>query len=156
MLIFRPKVFCSDEVQFHLDDFVNRQNCHIQCSNNPLLILERQMNQQRVTVWCGFQPGGLAVIDANYRDMKIRFIVKLQDMNVHDLLLTHVQEIIRLPKSKVYVNKPTISATFIQNVYGKFRQSVCASQAIRYAFTCIALNVYLMNELKYHNFLLKA
>jgi len=41
------KIIFSDEAHFHLDGFVNR-------SDNPHVIVEKQMHSQRVTVWCGF------------------------------------------------------------------------------------------------------
>ncbi|EFN79402.1 hypothetical protein EAI_09473, partial [Harpegnathos saltator] len=54
----------SDEADFHLDGLVNRQNCRIWGSENPRVIVEKQMHPQRVTV-C--------------------FVSKLQDMDVDDM-----------------------------------------------------------------------
>ena len=56
---FLNKVMFSDEAHFHLDSFVNRQNCRIWVSENPYVIVEKQMHPQRVTVWCGFRAGGI-------------------------------------------------------------------------------------------------
>ncbi|CAK1590754.1 unnamed protein product [Parnassius mnemosyne] len=56
---FSEKVIFSDEAHFHLDGFVNTQNCRIWDSENPHAIHEKQMHPQRVTVWCGFWSGGV-------------------------------------------------------------------------------------------------
>lgn len=97
---FSNKIIFSDEAHFHLDGFVNRQNCRIWGSENPRVIVEKQMHPQRVTVWCGFWAGGIigpfffenaadqaiTVNGARYRDMIIQFFVpKLQDMDVDDM-----------------------------------------------------------------------
>lgn len=37
----------------------NRQNYCIWVPENPHVILKKQMNPQRVTVWCGFWVGGI-------------------------------------------------------------------------------------------------
>ncbi|EFN79524.1 hypothetical protein EAI_06736, partial [Harpegnathos saltator] len=94
------KIIFSDEAHFHLDGLVNRQNCRIWGSENPRVIVEKQMHPQRVTVWCGFWAGGIigpfffknaagqaiTVNGARYRDMIIQFFVpKLQDMDVDDM-----------------------------------------------------------------------
>ena len=49
----------SDDAHFHLDGFVNRQNCRICGSENPHVIVEKQIQPQHVTVWCGFRAGGI-------------------------------------------------------------------------------------------------
>lgn len=56
---FSKKIILSDEEHFHLDGFVNRQNCHIWGSENPHEIVEKKMHPQRVTVSCGFWAGGI-------------------------------------------------------------------------------------------------
>ncbi|EFN87925.1 hypothetical protein EAI_17175, partial [Harpegnathos saltator] len=76
------------------------QNCRIWGSENPRVIVEKQMHPQRVIVWCGFWAGGIigpfffenaagqaiTVNGARYRDMIIQFFVsKLQDMDVDDM-----------------------------------------------------------------------
>ncbi|KYN36525.1 hypothetical protein ALC56_09120 [Trachymyrmex septentrionalis] len=56
---FSSKIILSDEAHFHLDGFVNRQNCRFWGTENPHVIVEKQMHPQRVTVWCGFWAGGI-------------------------------------------------------------------------------------------------
>ncbi|XP_039301292.1 uncharacterized protein LOC120356416 [Nilaparvata lugens] len=56
---FANKIIFSDEAHFHLNGFINKQNCRIWGSENPRIISEREMHAQRVTVWCGFWSGGV-------------------------------------------------------------------------------------------------
>ena len=56
---YSNKIIFSDAAHFHLDGFVNRQYCRGWCSENPRVIVEKQMHSQRVTVWCGFWAGGI-------------------------------------------------------------------------------------------------
>ncbi|KAK0166333.1 hypothetical protein PV328_004759 [Microctonus aethiopoides] len=97
---FSNKIIFSNEAHFHLDGFVNRQNCRIWGSEDPRVIVEKQMHSQRVTVWCGFWSGGIigpfffenasgqaiTVDGARYHDMIIHyFIPKLQNINTDDM-----------------------------------------------------------------------
>lgn len=94
---FSKKIILSDEAHFHLDGFVNRQNCRIWGSENPRVIVEKQMHPQRVTVWCGFWVGGIigpyffeneagqavTVNGTRYRDMIRQFFLpQLDDIDV--------------------------------------------------------------------------
>lgn len=45
----------SDEANFHLDNFVDPQNCRNCGSENPREIGDTQTDPQRITVWCGFR-----------------------------------------------------------------------------------------------------
>ena len=56
---FHQKTIMSDEVHFHLVGYVNKQNCRIQGSENPKMIIEKPLYSQRVTVWCGFWARGI-------------------------------------------------------------------------------------------------
>lgn len=56
---FANKIIFSDEAHFHLDGFVNRQNCRIWGSENPRMIYQKAMHPQRVTVWCALWSGGI-------------------------------------------------------------------------------------------------
>lgn len=49
----------SHKAHFHIDDFVNRQNSRFWSSENPHVIIEKQMHSQRVTVWCRFRAEGI-------------------------------------------------------------------------------------------------
>jgi len=57
--VLSGKVMFSDKAHFHLDGFVKRQNCRIWGSENPHVIVEKQIYPQRVSVWCGFRTGGI-------------------------------------------------------------------------------------------------
>jgi len=45
-------LFMSDEAHFHLDDFVNKQNCRYYAAENPQSLHERPLHSPKVTVWC--------------------------------------------------------------------------------------------------------
>ena len=42
-----------NEAHFHLNDYVNKQNCRFWASENPKEIHERPLHAAKVTVWCG-------------------------------------------------------------------------------------------------------
>ena len=94
----------SYEAHFHLGDYVNKQNCRFWGSENPKMIVEKPLQLQRVTVWCGFWAGGIigpyfyeneagaAVLlnELRYRTMINEVLwPELEDMNVDDI---HFQE----------------------------------------------------------------
>ena len=96
---FSSKIILSDEAHFHLDGFVNRQNCRVWGSEKPRVISEKQTHPQRVAVWCGFWPEGVigsyffeneagqaaTVNGARYRDTITQFFPpKLDDIDVAD------------------------------------------------------------------------
>lgn len=49
-------VIVSNELQFELDGFLNKQNWGVE---NPHEIVEKPMHPQKVTVWCGLGAGGI-------------------------------------------------------------------------------------------------
>ena len=87
---FSSKIILSDEAHFHLDGFVNRQNCRIWGSENPHVIVEKQMYPQRVTVWCGFWAGGIIgpyffENDKNF-DERVRMCMQSRGGHLSDVL----------------------------------------------------------------------
>uniref|UniRef100_A0A8D8SNF8 DUF4817 domain-containing protein n=2 Tax=Cacopsylla melanoneura TaxID=428564 RepID=A0A8D8SNF8_9HEMI len=50
---FIHNLIMSDEAHFHLNGFVNKQNCRIWAKENPRVIHERQLHPLKCTVWCG-------------------------------------------------------------------------------------------------------
>lgn len=56
---FSNQIFFSDEAHFHLNGYVNKQNCRIWANENPRVIFETQMHPKKVTVWCAFFAGGV-------------------------------------------------------------------------------------------------
>ena len=50
----KKKIIFSDEAQFDLRGYVNKQNCRIWGTENPHAYIEKQTHPKRVTVWCGF------------------------------------------------------------------------------------------------------
>lgn len=52
---FGKHIFFSDEAHFHLNGFVNKQNCRIWGAENPRVIREREMHPQRVGVGFGVE-----------------------------------------------------------------------------------------------------
>lgn len=45
-------LFMSDEAHFHLDGFVNKQNCRYYAAENPQSLHGRPLHSPKVTVWC--------------------------------------------------------------------------------------------------------
>lgn len=97
---FPKKIIFSDEAHFHLDGYVNKQNCRIWGTENPRVIVEKQLYPRRVTVWCGFWYGGvigpyffeddaenaLTVNGERYREMITHFLwPQLNNMNLADI-----------------------------------------------------------------------
>ena len=50
---FLQKLIMSDESHFHLNGFVNKQNCRIWGTANPQVIQQHQLHPAKCTVWCG-------------------------------------------------------------------------------------------------------
>lgn len=50
---FIHKLIMSDEAHFHLNGFINKQNCRIWGTENPRVIHQRELHPQKCTVWCG-------------------------------------------------------------------------------------------------------
>lgn len=97
---FAEKIIFSDEAHFHLNGYVNKQNCRIWGTENPRALQELPMHPQRCTVWCGFWAGGVigpfffenaagtavTVNGARYRDMLTNsFWPEIADMDLDDM-----------------------------------------------------------------------
>lgn len=97
---FPDKIIFSDEAHFHLDGFVNKQNCRIWGTENPRVIQEKHIHPKRVTVWCALWSGGiigpfffendegnaLTVTGVRYRDMINNFFVpELEDLSLENM-----------------------------------------------------------------------
>ena len=50
---FLNNLIMSDEAHFHLNGYVNKQNCRIWGTENPRALHQRQLHPLRCTVWCG-------------------------------------------------------------------------------------------------------
>jgi hypothetical protein len=49
---FLTSLITRDEAHFHLDGFTNTHNCRIWATENPVVIHEKPLHPERVTVWC--------------------------------------------------------------------------------------------------------
>lgn len=49
-------VYFSDESHFHLEGYVNRQNCRYWSSSNPKQKHQKALHSPKVTVWCAISP----------------------------------------------------------------------------------------------------
>ena len=58
---WQKKIIFSDEVHFDLSGYVNKQNCCIWGTENPLAYIEKPTHPKRVTVWCRFGIRGIIV-----------------------------------------------------------------------------------------------
>ena len=52
--IWQNEIIFSDEPDFDLGGYVNKQNCCIWGTENPPPYIEKPTHPKRVTVWCGF------------------------------------------------------------------------------------------------------
>lgn len=50
---FMHNLIMSDEAHFHLNGFINKQNCRFWGTENPRELHQRQLHPQKCTVWCG-------------------------------------------------------------------------------------------------------
>lgn len=97
---FCKKIVLSDEAHFHLNGFVNRQNCRIWGSENPHVIQEKPMHPQKCTIWCALWAGGIigpyffedeggnavTVNGVRYREMLSGFFFnETNDLNLNDM-----------------------------------------------------------------------
>jgi len=49
----------SDEAHFHLDGYVNKQNCRFWAAENPQELHQRPLHTAKVSVWCGISKVGI-------------------------------------------------------------------------------------------------
>jgi hypothetical protein len=49
---FLTNLIMRDEAHFHLDGFTNTHNCRIWETENPMVIHEKPLHPEHVTVWC--------------------------------------------------------------------------------------------------------
>ena len=55
----KKKIIFSDETNFELGGYVNKQNYRIWGKRNPQAYIEKPRHPKRVTVWCGFWSRGI-------------------------------------------------------------------------------------------------
>ena len=94
---FLSHLIMSDEAHFHMDGFVNKQNCRIWATENPKVFTEVDSHGLRVTVWCGVAMKGIigpyffedengsnvTVNGPRYRDMLEHFVIpKLTELGL--------------------------------------------------------------------------
>ncbi|XP_055307310.1 uncharacterized protein LOC129571528, partial [Sitodiplosis mosellana] len=97
---FLKKVIFSDEAHFHLNGYVNRQNCRFWGSENPRETEEVSAHPARCTVWCGLWAGGIigpyffenddgravSINGERYREMlQYFFWSEIEDMDLSDM-----------------------------------------------------------------------
>ncbi|GFT67779.1 uncharacterized protein TNCV_271681 [Trichonephila clavipes] len=56
---FHKRILFSDEAHFWLNDYVNKQNCHIWSEANPQVYVETSLHPEKLTVWCALWAGGI-------------------------------------------------------------------------------------------------
>ena len=49
----------SDEAHFHLDGYVNKQNCRFWAAENPQELHQSPFHTAKVSVWCGISKVGI-------------------------------------------------------------------------------------------------
>ena len=96
---FFEKIIFSDEANFYLGGYVNKQNCRIWGSENPNAVEQKPMRPEKVNVWCGLWFGGIigpyffendegkfvTVNEARYKEMLEYFLwSELEGKDLHD------------------------------------------------------------------------
>ncbi|GFX68294.1 retrovirus-related Pol polyprotein from transposon 412 [Trichonephila clavipes] len=56
---FHKRILFSDEAQFWLNGYVNKQNCCIWSEANPQVYVETPLHPEKLTVWCALWAGGI-------------------------------------------------------------------------------------------------
>ncbi|GFX49042.1 hypothetical protein TNCV_2798331 [Trichonephila clavipes] len=56
---FHKRILFSDEVNFWLNGYVNKQNCRISSEANPQVHVETPLHPEKQTVWCALWAGGI-------------------------------------------------------------------------------------------------
>ncbi|GFT68509.1 hypothetical protein TNCV_2983391 [Trichonephila clavipes] len=59
MVDFHKRILFSDEAHFWLNDYVNKQNCHIWSEANPQVYVENTVTSRKLTVWGALWAGGI-------------------------------------------------------------------------------------------------
>ncbi|GFV85821.1 hypothetical protein TNCV_2004411 [Trichonephila clavipes] len=49
---FHKRILFSDEANFWLNGYVNKQNCRIWSEANPQVYVETPLHPEKLTVWC--------------------------------------------------------------------------------------------------------
>ena len=99
-ILAKKKIIFSDEAQFDLGGYVNKQNCRIWGTENPNAYIEKPTHPKRVTVWCGFwswsiigpfffeneQTEAVAVNGDHYRAMLNEFLfIKIEEKDIRNI-----------------------------------------------------------------------
>lgn len=56
---FQQKISFNDEAHFHLNGFVNKQNCQNWGSESPRVVYTHSAHPHKVTVWCAIRARGM-------------------------------------------------------------------------------------------------
>lgn len=52
-------IMMSDEAHFHINGYVNKQNCRYWADTNPRALHQSPLHSDKVTVWCGVSKVGI-------------------------------------------------------------------------------------------------
>ncbi|GFY04748.1 putative DD41D transposase [Trichonephila clavipes] len=97
MVDFHKRILFSDEAQFWLNGYVNKQNCRIWSGANPQVYVKTPLHPEKLTVWCALWAGGIigpyffkndeghnvTVNGDRYRAMITNFFIP--ELNNHDV-----------------------------------------------------------------------
>ncbi|GFV80899.1 hypothetical protein TNCV_3517661 [Trichonephila clavipes] len=56
---FHKRILFSDEANFWLNGYVNKQNCRIWSEANPQVYVETPLHPEKLTIWCALWAGGI-------------------------------------------------------------------------------------------------
>ncbi|GFT68054.1 putative transposable element [Trichonephila clavipes] len=95
--VFFQRILFSDEANFWLNGYVNKQNCRIWSEANPQVSVETPLHPEKLAVWCALWAGGIigpyffkndeghnVTVDGDrYRAMITNFFIP--ELNNHDV-----------------------------------------------------------------------
>ncbi|GFY11104.1 hypothetical protein TNCV_4470901 [Trichonephila clavipes] len=59
---FHKRILFSDEADFWLNGYVNKQNCRIWSEANPQVYVETPLHPKKLIVWCALWAGGILLL----------------------------------------------------------------------------------------------
>ncbi|GFV80398.1 transposable element Tc3 transposase [Trichonephila clavipes] len=125
---FHKRILFSDEAQFWLNGYVNKQNCRIWSEANPQVYVETPLHPEKLTVWCALWAGeiigpyffknheghNVTVNGDRYRAMITNFFIpELNNQDVQELRFQQDGATCQTARATIYLLKDTFGNRLI-------------------------------------------